>query len=133
MKRNVVCFIALICFMIAATSNSYGQTQDSQLNITEIENDTTIYDVLIIDPGFETWLLTHRSPSLERSASYYKTEATSGVLKWNSYFTSSRYDSVIDNYIQFNSSEDYGEEVYSRIYWYFRYVDEVYGLDLIKH
>lgn len=101
--------------------------------ISGIDADSTSYDVLIIDPGFETWLITHRSPSLERSASFYKFEATSGVLKWNSYFTSSRYTSIIDNYIQFNTSEDYGEEVYSKIYWYFRYVDEMYNLDLIMH
>lgn len=131
MRSHNFCLIVLVCIMIAGVTDAYCQKQESVKKIDGVESDSTTYDVLISDLGFDTWLLTHRTQATERSVSFYKYEATNAVLKWNSYFNSSRYVSVIDNYIYFNTNEDYGEEVYGKLYWYFRYVDELYGLDLI--
>jgi hypothetical protein len=79
-------------------------------NLLEIEQNEEEYELLVLDPGFETWFLTTWSPAKDRNPSYYK--------MWNQ-----RYVNAWNYQIQYDATIDYGMEVERKLYYYFRWVD----------
>lgn len=116
-----------------------GWACTQQKEITQSPNDqksviidSTQYQIWIIDPDFDRWYFLRFSPSLDRSNDYYRARNQIGVDNWNNYFTRGRYSRVINSYIYYNPSTDYGIEVNRRLYWYFKYVEENFRVRLLR-
>jgi len=98
----------------------------------KIITDSTEYRIIIIDNDFDTWFLTHATPARDYSNDYYRQWNQIGVSNWNDYFMHDRYHQVISDYINYNSTVDYGIEVNRKLYWYFKYVEEKYGVPVLR-
>lgn len=96
------------------------------------EKDTLSYELIIIDPGFETWYDIHFSPAKDRSNEAYHMYNQQAVLNWNYYFTTGKHSQYIDSYINYENQVDYGIELNRKLYWYFKYVEEISGLRLFN-
>lgn len=92
--------------------------------------DSTEYEILIIDPGFDLWNSTHYSPAKDYSNEYYRNKNWVAVSSWNEYFRTGKYSWVIDSYIDYQPSIDYGIEVNRKLFWYFRFIREKYRIRL---
>jgi hypothetical protein len=118
-------FIILFAFMAACTSNKQpGNTVqkpiDSDIAIKSDQNEEE-YDIIIDDPGFDSWLITNGDAQFEHTNDYYKNWNQRYVSYWNSNFT---------NQINYDYSKDYGYDVNYKLFHYFQFVQSRYGIDL---
>lgn len=103
------------------------QTADS-LHLAK--TDSTEYDIIIFDSGFESWLLTHAQPIGYHTNEYYRNKNIVYVAEWNSRVRSNRYRAPYEFEINYNPSTDYGEAVNYKIYWYFKYMEQKFRFNL---
>jgi hypothetical protein len=122
-------FIGIMTLLIGACAPVKEVPKTSAALIKD-SKDTTEYQLIIIDPGFDQWYLINFTEAKDRSNEYYRYKDMVAVLNWNNYFSAGRYDRVIDSYIDYRPDIDYGIDVNRKLYWYFKYVDSVYGIYL---
>jgi hypothetical protein len=128
MKKLILPLFILLVAWSCSPSQKTG-TSDKK---TSVQIDSTEYEVIIIDPEFETWYLMNYSPSKDYSNEYYRSRNRIGILNWNDYFDGGRYHRVIENHIFYDPSVDYGIEVNRKLYWYFKYIEENYRIRLLR-
>ena len=118
-------------FLLLAWSCSTSQKSGSSDKSTSIVIDSTEYEIIIIDNEFDIWYLMNFSPGKDHSNEYYSSKNHGGITAWNDYYTRNRHHHVIENYIFYNNSTDYGIDVNRKLYWYFKYVEETFRIRLI--
>lgn len=97
-----------------------------------IKKDSTEYEITIIDPEFDQWYLLTYSPAKDYSNEYYRSHNRIAVSNWNDYFLKGKYHRVIDNYIIYDNSADYGIEVNRKLFWYFKYTEDRFRIRLLN-
>jgi hypothetical protein len=103
------------------------QTADSLL----LPNaDSTEYDIIIFDAGFESWMITNAKPMGYHTNEYYRNKNILLVAEWNSRVSTNRYRAPYEYEIEFSPFVDYGMEVNYQLYWYFRYMEQKFGFNL---
>ncbi len=124
MIRNLV-FALSICF----TCITNAQVERAKDTI-RIANEEIEYEIIIIDVGFNSWVLTNAKPRNFYSQQYLETKNRIFVLSWNqrvlSFYNTKLYDFQID----YDSRIDYGYEVNYLLYHYFLFFQQKYGQTL---
>jgi hypothetical protein len=116
-------FALLLLFIPACALFSPGSSQEAADLQIQPESDSTEYELVVFDQGFETWLLMQ--PSREHSEAYYKSKNRMYVMEWNYRYTNPRrYRCNYDSYLDYDPFIDYGLEFERRLYYYFRYFEE---------
>lgn len=97
-----------------------------------IANDELEYEVLIIDPGFSTWLASRSFPRGYHSQSYLENKNIFYVNEWNNrVMQPQRYNpNLYEMSINYESSINYGYEVNYLIYNYMIYFQNTYKQNL---
>lgn len=95
-------------------------------NIKPESNDEK-HELIVLDPGFETWFLTNAKPVSYHSLHFYETQNSQYVSAWNAIFNSSGGRGPIQNRIEYDRNENYGLEVNHKLYWYFKFVESRFG------
>lgn len=127
MKNTVL--ILLICLgVISCNTPKLASTNVQTLSNVEkdtvrIANDDLEYEIIIIDPGFSTWLLSTAKPEGYYSQEFMETRNQINVLEWNNrVLQPQRYNpSLYEMRIDYNPNIDYGYEVNYKLYNYFMY------------
>ncbi len=130
--------ILLLCIvMILYNCNSARQTpsntSDEKTNIAKqdtvrIANDKIEYEIIIIEPGFNAWLVSIARPEGYYSQSFLEGRNIIYVNEWNrraingTQFDSNLYELQID----YRQGVDYGYEVNYKLYNYFIYFQRKY-------
>jgi len=122
----------LIGFMacIIMACSSAREASKTSAKLAQSSNDSTEYELIIIDARFDTWYSLNYSPAKDRFNEYYRSKNLVAVINWNDYYRNGRYGKVIDSYIDYQPSVDYGIEVNRKLYWYFQYIVESYEINL---
>lgn len=96
-----------------------------------IENPELEYEIIIIEIGFESWLVTQR-PESYFTQSFLEIRNQRYVSEYNYRVTlPSQYNSNIYNLlIDYNPSIDYGKEVNYLLYMYFEFFQNKYRQNL---
>lgn len=123
-----ITFIALFG-MGCMTTNRVLQVPDKSL--LDIKQDQEEYELIVLDPGFETWFLTTWSPAQDRSIEYYALWNQRYVTEWNYKATQPRSSIFFDNMIYYDPNIKYGIEVERKLYYYFRWVDTKLGIPIL--
>ncbi|APQ18863.1 DUF6146 family protein [Maribacter hydrothermalis] len=95
----------------------------------KISSDLTEYEIIIIEPGFYTWLNSIAKPEGYYSQNFLENRNYIMVLEWNqrvlqpSRFSPNLYELQID----YSSQIDYGYEVNYKLYNYFIYFQRKYN------
>ncbi len=97
-----------------------------------IISDSSEYEITIIDTEFDLWYLLNYSEAKDHTNEYYRSKNQVGVINWNDNYNRGRYQRVIENYIYFDNSIDYGIEVNRKLYWYFKYTEEKFKIRLLQ-
>lgn len=126
MKKLIFLLLIAVAFGSCKTLQNISKSDSS----TSVSIDSTEYQITIIDPGFDQWYTMRYSPAKELSNDIYRSKNTFAVNNWNAYFTQGRYSRVINSYIQYIYSTDYGIEVNRKLYWYFVYINETFHIPL---
>ncbi|WP_299781172.1 DUF6146 family protein [uncultured Formosa sp.] len=118
------CCIGCNTSKTAVVKSSYN----SDIKITEndtvrIENDSLEYEIIIIEPGFNSWLTSTAKPEGYYSQEYLESKNYILVTEWNNRVSNPhRYDpNLYELSIDYRPNVDYGYEVNYKMYNYFIY------------
>ncbi len=93
-----------------------------------IANDELEYEVIIIYPGFNTWLQSRARPRGYYSQSHLEMKNRLWVMEWNSrVLQPQRYRNLYEMQIDYRSNIDYGYEVNYLLYNYLVYFQQANG------
>ncbi len=128
MKKFI--WILLLSVMVGGCALfSPGKGAGSAEIKSDAASDSTEYELVVFDMGFETWLLMQ--PSMEHSLEYYKTKNSLYVNEWNyRYMNPRRYKGNYESYIDYDPAKNYGLEFERRLFYYFKYFEETNRVSL---
>jgi hypothetical protein len=116
-------FIAIFLICCSASKNKGGNSSihSDRSDTLRIANDELEYEVIIIEPGFNSWLLSQARPRGFYSETYLESKNQIYVMEWNSrVMQPQRYNpNLYEMQIDYNSNIHYGYEVNYLIYNYF--------------
>lgn len=93
--------------------------------------DSLEYSLIIIDPGFETWLATQPSKDYY-SKHYYEQRNRLYVSEWNQRYINSRDHGKYESYIEYSPHIDYGLDLNYTLYYYFKFFEKTNNIRLLN-
>lgn len=130
MKR--LFYLLMVVSFLAACSGPKGMVK-IEPNGNETQEDSVEYELIVSDPGFETWYLLQNSPARYRSQEYYENWNQQYVSAWNYLATQPRKRSFFEPIIGYEPGVDYGFELNHKLFYYFQYVEHVLGIQILTH
>lgn len=131
--KTIITISALIAFLV---TNLDLQSQTNDINKpTEIKQseDSTTYELLVFDSGFESYLAKLPYTKDFYSNNYYKNWNVHYVIEWNSRVLNPiRYGAIYDNQIEYSSQIDYGLDLNFTLYHYFKFFEEKNNVVFLK-
>ncbi len=124
-------YFGIIAMLIIACAPAKKVSKTSA-EIKAASRDSTVYELIISDIHFEQWYLLNYNDAKDRNNEYYRSRNITAVYNWNNLYRSGRYIDAIDSYINYEPHIDYGIEVNRRLFWYFRFVEDYYGIKLFN-
>jgi len=129
MKTYILIAFTVICITIGCSSKSTLPKQANNENKTiaiddtvRIANDSLEYEVIIIDPGFNSWLISRARPRGYYSQPYFENRNRMWVMEWNNRaLNPTRYGDMYQMQIDYQSRIDYGYEINYMLYNYLVY------------
>jgi hypothetical protein len=95
------------------------------------QEDSTEYELIVMDSGFESWLAT-QPPANYYSQQYYENWNHLYVTEWNNRHNNPlRYGDFYETHIDYDPNTDYGLELNYKLYYYFRFIEKEYGIVLV--
>lgn len=125
---------ALVVFTLLAGIGKQGQALISQappdtLHLAKPDpenNDTIEYELIILDPGFDAWFVKTMRPAGFYSQSYLENWNRILTDQWNALIPAgSRRSCLPETYLNYDTRIDYGIELNHKLFYYFRYIQEV--------
>jgi len=130
--KNIIYWIAAV-FLIASCSTQKNTVKIGEKDELEITaNDSLEYDVETFDAKFETWYQLHDNPSQYRSEEYYESWNHRYVSAWNANAANPQKSWFFESIIGYDYTEDYGFELNHELFYYFQYVENVLGIQIIE-
>lgn len=126
----LTCYIAL-AFAACTPGPSSSVDKVAAPNVILEDDEEEEYELTIIDPGFNTWFMTRARPMNFYEHSFYQQWNHRYVVAWNEkvdqqiYYNHRNYP--FENRIDYNPNINYGVELDYQLYWYFRYIQSMYG------
>ncbi len=96
------------------------------------ESDSTAYEIIVLDPGFEGWYLSHSKPIHYHSQSWLEFQNRQYVAAWNARVGGGVNSRFFVNTIDYQHNLDYGLEVNHRLFYYFQYVEVKLGIPILS-
>lgn len=91
--------------------------------------DSTQYELIVFDSGFDFWLASHQTVSTQHSNEYYQSMNHQYALEWNRRYASG--DPRINSYIDYSLNKNYGFDFNYKLYMYFRFFEDTNRVKLI--
>ena len=97
-----------------------------------IANDSLEYEIIIIDPGFTTYLASIAQPEGFYSQNYLEVRNRVWVTIWNQRVQNPRQfnQNVYENIIDYQPNIDYGYDVNYKLFNYFLFAQRKYKMNL---
>jgi len=137
--RSFIYIILLCCFAIACKSSkqyipviSPEAVNTIKNDTLEADSDTTEYDIIIMDSGFNSWLMSSARPEGYYSQSFLENRNYKWVVAWNQRVNQPfQYDpNLYMMRIDYDPNIDYGYQVNYKLYNYFVYFQLKYNQQL---
>jgi hypothetical protein len=90
--------------------------------------DSTEYELIVFDSGFDFWLNSHSHKENMYSNEYLQTMNYQYVVAWNNLYASG--DRRIESYLDYSPLTKYNFEFNYRLYMYFKYFEETNRMKL---
>lgn len=137
MKAYIYTFILAALLIIGCdtqkpvASSSPKETKGAASDTVRIANEELEYEVIIIDPGFNSWLASRARPRGFYSQQHLENKNRFWVTEWNNRFMQpQRYGDLYLMQIDYTSNIDYGYEVNYLLYNYLVYFQQTTGQKL---
>ena len=132
MKNSIYIVLISVTLIACTTSKRYFSETHKSASKTDtirIANNDLHFEVMIIDPGFSSWLNSRAYPRGFHSESYLENKNIVYITEWNTramqpeIYNPNLYEMTID----YNPTTRYGYEVKYLIYNYLVYFQNVYN------
>jgi len=130
MKTYLLLIISILCITIGCGSKSSLPKKNppahekaiASNDTVRIANDSLEYEIIIIDPGFNSWLVSRARPRGYYTQSYFENRNRIWVMEWNNRaLNPTRYGDMYQMQIDYQSRINYGYEVNYLLYNYLVY------------
>jgi len=129
MKTYIFIIISVLCIAIGCSTkstlpkhNSSMETATASGDTVRIANDSLEYEIIIIDPGFNSWLVSRARPRGYYNQSYFENRNRMWVMEWNNRaLNPTRFGDLYQMQIDYQHQIDYGYEVNYMLYNYLVY------------
>ena len=126
MFRNLLYIIVLLLVISCSVNKNLVVSENNQL-----VTDSTEYELIVIETGFESWLISNSRPVWYHTHSYYRLWNIIYANEWNYRFNNSiLYDAPYDYLIDYDRKIDYGIDLDHKLYWYFKFIEDKYNISL---
>jgi hypothetical protein len=126
--------LLLSLVLIFLVSSGYAIPKDSiktmSIKHDTINNDSTEYDIEVLDPAFDSYLIT-QPPKDFYPESYYKGWNKQYVAIWNERYLSQAHTGLYETYIDYDPKIEYGLNVEYKLYYFFHFFEKKTGVVLI--
>ena len=103
--------------------NHDSEVTTAEQDTVRIENEDLEYEIIIIEPGFNTWLASVAKPEGYYSQSYLESRNRIWVTEWNNRVLQpySNSPNLYEQQIDYDPTIDYGYDVNYKLFNYFVY------------
>ena len=106
--------------------------QKTSIQLDRIGTDSTEYDIIVMDPGFESWFIKNRKPPWYHTKEILAIKNWQYVSVWNHKVTSGdlqmrNQNNPFTETIDYRHGIDYGLDVNYKLYYYFKYIESTWG------
>ncbi len=123
--------VLLVSFMAASCGTTKPSAAANQKVKLISDKDSTEYTLIVLDVGYESYLATKPSAHFY-SQQYYENWNRQYVMEWNNRHRNPlRYGGFYETEINYDPMEDYGLELNYRLYYYFQFIKDRYGIVLV--
>lgn len=122
--------VLLVVFACVPKKNASFDQTTAKNDTIRIANDALEYEVIIIDPGFNSWLATYGKRRNFYSQDYMEQRNRIWVTQWNLNVISGRYTDLFEMTIDYDNITDYGYEVNYLIFNYLTYFQLINNIQL---
>lgn len=128
--------LGLVLTQCKTSGESLSISEEEKMAFQQVEGDTvqiksdkTEYEIIIIEPGFMTWLASIAKPEGYYEQNYLENRNRILVLEWNQRVLQPlRYNpNLYEMQINYEPDIDYGYEVNYKLYNYFVYFQRKYN------
>jgi len=140
MKRLLLIFAVALCYVSCISTEKLPEKQDSIQDSKVIANDTLKisnheleHDIIIIEPGYNSWLASQAKPKGFYNQMYLENNNLRYVREWNARvlqpqkFSANLYEAQIF----YNQNVNYGYDVNYKLFNYFVYFQNRYKQNLL--
>lgn len=116
--------IVLSLFVIGACTTQKTATFNSKIaknDTIRIANDSLQYEVLIFDPGFNSWFAAYAKPRHFYTQNYMEQRNQAWVRQWNQNVISGPRRDLFEMTIDYDNNTNYGYEVNYLLFNYLTY------------
>ena len=126
-------FIVLALVILAACTAPKNSTKSVVLKSgnDSIQKDSTEYEVIALDPGFESWYAQHNAKATYRSKDYYHNWNVRYVRAWNLKASTFPHAQLFNGQINYDYTEDYPLEIEHKLFMYFQFVEHKLGIPIL--
>jgi len=131
MKNLIYTMLPFLFLLGACATGNLNLTDRKGSNVIQPGEDGEEYELLIIDNNFDRWFAVNGRPITFYSPNYYEQKNRIYVSAWNekvgqqSFYNSVNYP--FEQRINYDYNIDYGVELNYQLFWYFRYIEDLYG------
>ena len=129
MSTNIKIYLLPFIFILMITACGSQRSLHRAMAPEIAPDDSTEYELIVFDQGFETWYLLQKSAAVDHSIIYYKNWNRQYVDEWNYRSGTSRFFSSQINY---DPIEDYPLEIEHKLYYYFQYVEQELHIPILR-
>lgn len=125
----LICVFAFSCNTGKNAINASEEVAQTPQDTVRIANDEIEYEIIIIEPGFNSWVLSTARPRGFHGQTFLENRNSIMVTEWNLRVRNSfQYDpNLYQLEINYNPQIDYGYEVNYLLYNYFIYFQLKYN------
>lgn len=124
--KNLIYIGFIFAIILGCSTSNTSQNKTFSNDEKVVKNDTVKivneeleYEVIIIDPGFNSWFLSYSKPRNFYSQQYLETRNRDWVIGWNNRFMQGNRS--IEMSIDYQNTIDYGYEVNYMLFNYLTY------------
>jgi hypothetical protein len=132
-KNKALLFTLALVAALAACSGPKGVVAIQPGDEKDQSEDSVSHELIVLDPGFESWYLVHGSPTKYRSQAYYETWNHQYVTEWNLKAALPGERSFFQPIQGYERGVDYGFELNHKLFYYFQYVERVLKIPIIAN
>ncbi|MBU2921237.1 hypothetical protein KO504_07765 [Winogradskyella psychrotolerans] len=133
--KKIIPFIIVLVLIASCKSYNTNQTINNENKNSIVQSDTVYinsdendYEIIIIEPGFNTWLASTARPEGYYSQEFLESRNAIFVQSWNQRnMQPQTYDpNLYELRIDYDTRTDYGYEINYKLYNYFIYFQLTY-------